>query len=363
MYKIKDIGRFAVLPSLALAIYEGHADKVQELLTQGEYGINDPILLSQHTQLRPLELSLIMNKFIVTKLLVELGAELNCQDNPSFLLAARYGGEQMMRYLYEQGADPTLSNRLRSNAYSQTYYGNKKNLELLPQMGLPAVDFGGAVLRSAAANRDYQIVKLMLKLGADVNYNEADQVYPYCATPLTAAVRANDKQMAVVLLEYGADPTMTETDGERAYTIALINKNQELAQLLKEAEPLDFHLLSNKRHALKSYKLPNAMTEFLLGETLQLEWEREAGDEAGSEWIRLLPYSDTIEIKHGRQKLLRFSAEIDNYSHIHLVWNPRKQLVGYYDIEHKEYGDLCNWDTFILNPGSAVRAAVMGETI
>lgn len=361
MYKIKDIGRFETLPPLAHAIYDGDANRVRELLAQGEQRLNDPIALSRHTELRPLELALVLDKLGVTELLVELGAELNHRDSPSFLLAARYGGEQTMRYLLAHGADPAMKNRLRSNAYSQAYYGNKKNLALLPEMGLSACDYGGAVLRTAASSHDPKTVELMLELGADVNYNEADQVYPYRATPLTAAARADDVRMVKLLLDRGADPTITETDGERAYTIAVVNGNQELAELLKALEPSDFHELSNKRHALKPYKLPEAMAEVLLGEELRLDLDRLADSELEVGWVRLLPYTDTIELKHGRQKLLRFTAEIDNYSHVHLVWNPSKRLVGYYDIEHKEYGNLCKWDAFMADPGKAVRAAVTGE--
>lgn len=361
MYTIKDIGKFETLPPLAKAIYDGDEAAVRGMLEQGE-SLNDPILLSRHTSLRPLELALILERTATIELLVERGAQLNDPDSPSFLLAVRYGGERTMGYLLAHGADPLMKNRVRTNAYSAAYYGNKRNLALLPDMGLAARDHAGAALRSAAAAHDPKTVKLLLDLGADVNYNAADQVYPYRATPLTAAARANDVAMVRLLLDRGADPTITETDGERAYTIAAVNGNHELTELLKAVEPPEFHQLSNKRHALKPYKLPEAMTNTLLGEKLELVLNGQAGeDELEIGWIRLLPYQDTIEMKHGRQKLLRFSAEIDNYSHVQLVWNPRKRSVGYYDIEHKEYGDLCDWDTFMAQPAKAVQAAITGE--
>ncbi len=42
-------------------------------------------------------------------------------------------------------------------------------------------------------------------------------------------------------------------------------------------------------------------------------------------------------------ELPRLSAEIDNYSDLLLVWNPKqKGQIGCYDVEHQVYADLCS---------------------
>lgn len=55
--------------------------------------------------------------------------------------------------------------------------------------------------------------------------------------------------------------------------------------------------------------------------------------------------------KLGRHKLLRLSADIDNYSDLQLVWNPKnKGLPGCYDVEHQAYVDLCSFTDFVAQP-------------
>lgn len=52
----------------------------------------------------------------------------------------------------------------------------------------------------------------------------------------------------------------------------------------------------------------------------------------------------------GRQKLLRLSSELDQYSHIQIVWNPSKKRIGYADVEHQERGILCTFEQFLNQP-------------
>lgn len=123
-------------------------------------------------------------------------------------------------------------------------------------------------------------------------------VYPYRATPLTVAARQNDLTMVKTLIERGADVTLAEKDGERAYTIAVASKNTEMADLLKSLEPADFHDLHNKLHTLRSYKLPAALTSFLSGENLRVKLP---ANEYGVDYIDFFTLTDTIEMKSGRQ--------------------------------------------------------------
>lgn len=40
------------------------------------------------------------------------------------------------------------------------------------------------------------------------------------------------------------------------------------------------------------------------------------------------------------------------YPSIHLLWNPFKQCISYYDDEHMEYGDMCSFKEFLINPAT-----------
>ncbi|GGF67672.1 hypothetical protein GCM10010912_10830 [Paenibacillus albidus] len=55
-------------------------------------------------------------------------------------------------------------------------------------------------------------------------------------------------------------------------------------------------------------------------------------------------------MKIGRLKLLRLSAEVDNYTDILIVWHAGSQKIGYYDVEHQEYKALAKFADFMADP-------------
>ncbi len=50
-----------------------------------------------------LQLALVMNCVPSVQWLVEHGADLNDEENPSFLLAVRYGNQEIIDYVVAQG--------------------------------------------------------------------------------------------------------------------------------------------------------------------------------------------------------------------------------------------------------------------
>lgn len=345
MIKLQGIGTFHEIPEIAMHIYTGNIVALQSAKVNG-WDIEEDIILSEHTSLSPLNLALISQKFDVVKLLVKYQVNLNADKNPSFLWAVRYCKENIVRYIVAQGAKLDGLNGIGSGAYSQAYYGNKKNIPLIHELGLDIKQHGGAVLRQAVSNYDKNTVTYLLDQGVDINYQKPDMVYPYGATPLTVATRMGHLSMVKYLIERGADISLTEKDGERAYTIAVGTKNIELANYLKVLEPAELHHIENKKLELKKYKLPNELLNFLTGDQLQLKLAANDYDIQSINFFRL---TDTIEMKVGRQKLLRLSAAIDNYSDLQVVWNP-KGKVGCYDVEHEIYSDLSSFTEFLARP-------------
>lgn len=65
----------------------------------------------------------------------------------------RYGGEEAVRYVAAHGAKLNALNRVKSNAYDQAYYGNKRNIPLIHELGLDVPKHGGSTLRTAVADR------------------------------------------------------------------------------------------------------------------------------------------------------------------------------------------------------------------
>ena len=72
-------------------------------------------------------------------------------------------------------------------------------------------------------------------------------------------------------------------------------------------------------------------------------------------------YIETISMKVGRQKLLRISKSTGDYGHIYIVWNPKAKKVAFYDMEHEELGNICNFDDFIKNPAMHMQKIIDGE--
>lgn len=358
MIVLKDIGKFEELPEIAMHIYKGNIPALQEAITAG-WDIEEGIVLSRYTTVSPLDLALISQRADVVKLLVEHSVNLNVHHNPAFLRAVRYGKEDIVRYIAAQGAQLDKLNQTGSGAYEQAYYGNKKNIPLIRELGLDLKLHGSSVLRQAVSDHDYKTLDYLLDHGADINYNQPDMVYPYQATPLTVATRMGNQRMVKHLIERGADVTLAEKDGERPYTIAVSNKDTVLADYLKSLEPAEFHSLENKKHALKKYKLTDELVRFLTGDQLRLELPK---NEYEIGYIDFFALTDTIEMKVGRQKLLRLSADIDNYSDLQLVWNPKKKgLIGCYDVEHQTHADLCSFTKFFAQPESYLIRFLEGE--
>lgn len=346
MYKLKDLGKFETLPEMALYIYEGNVSAVQSALLEG-WNCNEKIKLGSHTELTPLAIALIAEKLEIAELLIQNGADLNEPQKPAFLLAVRYCGEKLIRFVYEHGARIDSLNRVGSSAYQEAYYGNKKNIPLIYELGLDIRKFGGKTLRTAVSDHNLKIVEYLLSHGVDINYNEPDMVYPYQATPLTIAARNGNMSMVRYLIERGADVTKGEKDGERPYTIAVANKNKEMAEYLKALEPPELHERSNKLYRLRSYHLPADLVSFLSGDDLRLTLPE---NEYEINYIDFFSLTDTIEMKIGRKKLLRLSAVMDNYSDILIVWHPGSKTIGYYDVEHEEYVSLVKYGDFVAEP-------------
>lgn len=358
MIVLKDIGRFEELPEIAMHIYQGNIPALDAAIAAG-WDIEEGIVLSKHITLSPLDLALISQQREVIKLLVEHGVNLNVHLRPAFLTAVRYCGEDIVRYIAAQGAEMDKLDQTGSGAYSQAYYGNKNNIPLIHELGLDIKLHGGVLMRQAASDHDLKTLKYLLDQGVDINYNQPDMVYPYQATPLTVAARMGNMAMVKFLVEHGADVTLAEKNGERPYTIAISNKNTVMADYLKSLEPADFHHAENKKYELKKYKLPDELVRFLTGDQLCLEL---AQNEYEIRYIDFFTLTDTIEMKVGRQKMLRLSAEIDNYADLQLVWNPKnKGRIGCYDGEHQAYADLCSFTEFLAQPERHLIKFLEGE--
>ena len=88
MIHLKDLGSFESVPKLVTDIINGNITALESALNSG-WDIDDPVQIGKYSEYSPLELALVMNCLPSVQWLVEHGADLNDEENPSFLLAVR----------------------------------------------------------------------------------------------------------------------------------------------------------------------------------------------------------------------------------------------------------------------------------
>ena len=344
MIHLKDLGSFESVPDLVTDIINGNITALESALNSG-WDIDEPVQIGKYSEYSPLQLALVMNCLPSVQWLVGHGADLNDEENPSFLLAVRYGNKEIINYVVNHGANIHALNRVKVDAFQAALYGQKyENLQIIHDLGHTVQKYGGKAFRNAITDRNYEVLDFFIHNGVDINYNKPDSVYPFKPTPLCVAARYVDLKMCKYLVEHGADVTITEKDGMRPYSIAIEKNDMEMAEYFKSLEPVEFHDIQNKMDQLKPFKLPKALVNFLEGN--QLYFELPDSDFIS---IEFFPLIDTIPFKLGRRNLLRLSKELGEYNEWQIVWDPKIKKISCYDLEHQELRELCKFDEFMAD--------------
>ena len=254
MYQIAYIGRWETLPETAAAICDHDTPKLEALL-QGGLDLDVPIQLSEYIKLMPLEIAVFRNDVPMIHFLLEHGADSSlAEEQPLLLTAARCCGPEVVALFAGQAAK--LSSKQKERAFQEVRWGKRpENIQVLEQAGITVEKFGGEAFRAAVSEGNTKLARLLLEKGADINYHKPDMVFPYASTPVTEAARSNNFPMVRWLIEQGADITIADKYGDRPYTVAVQNKNQELADYLKSLEPEEWHNEQEKIRQLMHYKL------------------------------------------------------------------------------------------------------------
>ena len=344
MIQLKDLGTFESVPHIVTDIVTGNIRALENALTNG-WDINQPIQIGKYGEYTPLQLALVMECLPSVQWLVEHGVNLNDKENPSFLLAVRYGNKELIDYVVAHGANIHVLNSVDVDAFQAAIYGKKyENLQIIHDLGHTVQKYGGKAFRNAITDKNYEVLDFFIHNGVDINYNKPDSVYPFKPTPLCVAARYVDLQMCKYFVEHGADVTITEKDGMRPYSIAVEKGDMEMAEYFKILEPPEFHDIQNKMDQLKPFKLPKALVSFLEGDTLYFELP-----DSDFISIEFLPLIDTIPFKFGRRNLLRLSKELGEYNDYQIVWDPKSKKIACYDMEHQELRELCKFNEFIAD--------------
>lgn len=232
---------------LAAAMFAGE-EKINpemiEFLAMNGAEINTDFELDEETITNPINMSISMNRPDIMKILISYGADVNRRDfsgRTPLVYAVLMGGE-FAKFLLKNGADPDIPDK-----------------EGRTPLMLAALD----------ASIDPAMLKILLKSGANVNAKDKDGMTALMWTVSskdrspgvfvssllrTGAIRAEGWQswlaLAAVysairraaqidniklLLKYGADPAIKDNNGINAMMSAVMNFDDDVIELLREA--------------------------------------------------------------------------------------------------------------------------------
>lgn len=150
----------------------------------------------------------------VVKLLLDKGAHVNMGNEggeTALHYAARHGHTKVMQILLEHGADPDGKGTGCGTPLQWAVRGGQpQSVKTLLDYGVDINQRGtdGETALSTAVSHYPDMISFLISLGADVN-TRADNG----CTPLHKAYWAENKEVARLLLERGADPTIQCDDG------------------------------------------------------------------------------------------------------------------------------------------------------
>ena len=162
MIHLKDLGSFESVPDLVTDIINGNITALESALKAG-WDIDEAIQIGKYSEYTPLQLALVMECLPSVKWLVEHGVELNDEENPSFLLAVRYGNKELIDYVVAHGANIHALNPVDVDAFQAALYGKKYvNLQIIHDLGHTVQKYGGKAFRNAITDKNYEVLDFLL---------------------------------------------------------------------------------------------------------------------------------------------------------------------------------------------------------
>ncbi|XP_057709520.1 ankyrin repeat and SOCS box protein 9-like isoform X2 [Corythoichthys intestinalis] len=217
------------------AAFNGRTLTLKRLIEQGAC-----VNLSTLDGASPLHVACVGGHAACAKLLLQHGANVDCQslDGSPIHVAAAKGYLECIETLAQHCADVDLS---------------------LGRSGTP--------LHVACINQQLNAVKKLLYLGADVNNCAPGE------SPLHVSVRTHNPEMVSVLLEYGADTSLRNSDSKRPGDLAhpgsdvekLLTQNRGIPTLMQLCRLHIRTVLGKRRLCIVPHlQLPASLKNYLL---------------------------------------------------------------------------------------------------
>ncbi len=298
-----------------------------------------------------ISLALIENKQRVIDYLIGKGANLNVEGSPAITFAVRNSDIATIEKLIAAGSRIDSVNNVGSNAYSCALYSER--FDLLPfllEKGLRVDADGGKSFRQAVYSRQREAVEFFLKAGIDPDLRCPDQVFPYNPTAVQVAAENDDVDMVRLLVDHGADVTLTDHNGVRPFLAAVFNRNATLQSYLRPLEPGAWHDPQRKIAWLKSCNVTPDLIAFL-----QRENRRLYVNSNECTWIEFHELLNVHELTWPGGPYLAIVAGVDDSCACKtLVWSTRKRRLAIVDQEHDQVTMLGTWADFVADPASQI---------
>ncbi len=213
-----------------------------------------------------------------------------------------------------------------------------------------------AIKRTLNTNREIETlekVKNLVENGADINYNIPNVVYPMGDTPLMWAIYENLPKVAKYLIDSGADLTLTNKLGQRAYHWALKKNNLEIAEYIKSKEPKEYHNLDLKIAQFKEFNCPQSMIDFFMQKDITIQ-TREG-------YCKLYYITDTYIFNYKNREFISLCNKHENYGDLLILWSKDLKSICSFDYEHEVLLRHCNWEEFQLDMSKYILNAIRWE--
>ncbi|XP_077584832.1 ankyrin repeat and SOCS box protein 9-like isoform X2 [Stigmatopora nigra] len=237
---------------------------------------SNPLISDVEADWGPVHDAAFHGQMLTVKKLIEKGACVNLvtMNGVSPLHVACVGGHATCaQLLLQHGAHVDSRSLDGSPIHVAAAKGYPKCIETLAQH-CADVDLNlgqsGTPLHVACANRQVNAVKQLLDLGACVNISSLGE------SPLHVSVRLQHPEMVSLLLDYGADTTLRNSDGKRPPDLAppgsdvekLLTQNRGIPTLMQLCR-LHIRMVLGQRmlRLVPKLQLPSSLKNYLLWRT------------------------------------------------------------------------------------------------
>jgi len=272
------------------------------------------------------------------------GANIELKDelgNTALIVAAAENKQSILRLLIERGADVNAqSNNGTTALMNASMYGNLNVVNLLLETGgkvdLKKVD-GETALVGAVQYGHLPMIELLLSRGADANvvtksaFNEGGGKTPlmFAAQHGVKGTAGDWNQIIVVLLKYGANTNLTRANGDTALTIAQWNNHDTIVDTLENAGARDethYTALSSEESLIKAAKINDQVKiQLLLSQSTAVNFR---DTNSGVTPLISAVYFGNVDIV---RTLVEHGADVN-----HVPWGLKEQRIASSSVSFKE---------------------------